>query len=84
MQQTLITVGAKSQVVIPKDVRKIVTQIKPGKKVMVRPLSSRAVIVEAPMTDWVNETYRMHKKVWEGIDATEYIQTLRREWELKK
>ena len=84
MQQRTVTIGPKSQVVIPKEVRKIVSELKPGKKVIVRPINSRSVIVEIPNTDWVSETYGMHKEVWQDIDATSYIRKLRNEWEQRK
>jgi hypothetical protein len=32
------------------------------------------------MKDWVGETYGMHKKIWDGVDATDYIRKLRDEW----
>lgn len=76
----MVTIGPKSQVVIPKEVRKVVPSLKPGQKVTVRPLDSRSVIVELPAKDWVGQTYGMHKKVWQGVDASSYIRKLREEW----
>lgn len=80
MQQQTVIIGPKSQVVIPKSVRIIASELTPSKKVVVRALNSYSVIVEVPMKDWVGETYGMHKKIWDGIDATEYIRKLRDEW----
>lgn len=80
MTHSLVTVGPKSQVVIPKNVRKIATKIHPGKKVLVRPLSSGSVLIQAKPDSWVKETYGMHKTIWEGVEATDYIRTLREEW----
>lgn len=80
MQQQTVTIGPKSQVVIPKEVREIASELKPSKKVVVRALNSRSVIVEIPIKDWVGETYGMHKKIWDGVDATGYIRKLRDEW----
>lgn len=82
--QQIVTIGSKSQVVIPKSVRKLTPNLKPGKKVIVRPLSSQSVIVESVDENWVDSTYGMHKKVWQGVDATEYIKTLRSQWEKKQ
>lgn len=81
MQQTTVIIGPKSQVVIPKRVREIASELKPSRKVVVRALNSYSVIVEVPIKDWVEETYGMHKKIWDGVDATEYIRKLRDEWE---
>lgn len=81
MQQTTVIIGPKSQVVIPKRVREIASELKPSKKVVVRALNSRSVIVEIPIKDWVGETYGMHKNIWNDVDATDYIRKLRSEWE---
>jgi len=81
VQQTTVTIGPKSQVVIPKTVREIASELKPRKKVVVRALNSYSVIVEAPTKDWVGKTYGRHKKIWQNVDATEYIRRLREEWE---
>lgn len=80
MQQITVIIGPKSQVVIPKKVREIASELKPSKKVIVRALNSRSVIVEVPIKDWVEETYGMHKKIWDGVDATDYVRKLRDEW----
>lgn len=80
MIQTTVTVGPKTQVVIPKNVRKIAENIRAGKKVIVRPLSKSSVIIELVTGKWTKETYGMQKNVWKGIDASEYIDTLRKEW----
>lgn len=84
MIQTSVTVGPKSQVVIPKNVRKVADKIKVGKKVIVRPLSSSSVIIEAVSGNWTKETYGMHRDVWKGIDATKYLDSLRNEWEANR
>ena len=80
MQQQTVTIGPKSQVVIPKKVREIASELKPSKKVVVRALNSHSVIIEIPTHDWVGETYGMHKKIWDSVDATDYIRKLRDEW----
>lgn len=80
VQQITVTIGPKSQVVIPKKVREIAFELRPRKKVTVRALNARSVIIEAPVKDWVGETYGIHKKIWQDIDATDYIRKLREEW----
>lgn len=79
----MVTIGPKSQVVIPKEVRKLTPGLKVGQQVVVRALSPHAVIVESVDKNWVDSTYGMHKKVWQGVDATEYIKKLRDQWEKK-
>ncbi len=80
MLDTYVTVGPKSQVVIPKNVRKISSKIRPGRKVIVRAISDSSVIIEVKSANWAKETYGMHKDIWQGIDAVEYIRNLRKEW----
>lgn len=80
MLDTYVTVGPKSQVVIPKEVRKIATKLRPGKKVSVRPLSADSVIIEVKPSSWTKQTYGMHKDIWGGVDIVEYIRNLRKEW----
>jgi len=80
VQQQTVIIGPKSQVVIPKEVREIASELKPSKKVVVRALNSRSVIVEVPMKDWVGETYGSLEKIWQNVDATDYIRKLRNEW----
>lgn len=80
MQQSIVTIGPKSQVVIPKRVREIASELKPSKKVVVRALNAHSVIVEAFMENWVEETYGRYEKIWQNVDATEYIRKLREEW----
>ena len=77
MQQILVTIGPKSQVVIPKNIREVMPELKPGRKVAVRSIDARSVIVEVLPKDWVAQTYGMHKNVWKGVDATYYIHKLR-------
>ena len=81
MLDSYVTVGPKSQVVIPKNVRQIANKIKTGAKVLVIPVDERTVIVSVKPKDWVEEIYGMFKGVWKG-DATKLIRKFRDEdWE---
>lgn len=80
MLDEYVTIGPKSQVVIPKKARKIASKLYPGKKVTVRPINQYSVIIEAKPASWTKETYGMHKKIWQGVDAVEFIRNLRDEW----
>ncbi len=83
MRDATVTVGPKSQVVIPKNVRIIADKIKPGRKVSVRALSKSSVIIEARPASWAKETYGMHKDIWKGVNAVSFINLLRQEWKQK-
>ena len=81
MLDTYLTIGPKSQVVIPKNARKIAYKIKAGAKVRVVPVDDRTVMVSVKPKNWVEETYGMFKGMWKG-DATKLIRKLRDEdWE---
>lgn len=81
MLDTYVTVGPKSQVVIPKKVRQVAYKIKKGVKALVVPVDDRTVMVSVKPKNWVVETYGMFKGMWKG-DATKLIRKLRdEEWE---
>ena len=80
MLDTYVTVGPKSQVVIPKKVRNIANKIKVGAKARVVPVDDRTVIVSVKSKSWVDETYGMFRGFWRG-DAVQLIRKLREEWE---
>jgi len=79
MQQ--ITVGTKYQIVIPKEVRKKIKWIKPGAKVLVKPLGEQILATKTPNGNWVERTKGMMTKAWRGIDTTTELQKMRDEWE---
>ena len=81
MPNIYVTVGPKSQVVIPKRVRQIANKIKIGAKALVIPVDDRTVMVSVKPKSWVDETYGMFKGMWKG-DATQLIRKFRdEEWE---
>lgn len=80
MQQSIVTISPKSQVVIPKSVRAITHALKPGTKVIVHPLTAGSILIEEKPKDWVEETYGMQKQLWKGINTTKYIDQLRQSW----
>ncbi|MEK9146752.1 MAG: AbrB/MazE/SpoVT family DNA-binding domain-containing protein [Patescibacteria group bacterium] len=85
MQQ--VSIGARYQVVIPKEARKIAKSLKPGKKVRVEPIDEWSVKISTKprIEEWLKATKGIGKNLW-GKDSTKYIKSLRNEWEdrLKK
>lgn len=75
-----ITIGERFQAVIPKKVRIIARKMKAGAKATVVAVDDQTVMISVKPKSWVNETYGMHKKIWQGIEGTEYIRILRDEW----
>ena len=80
MQQ--VTVGPKYQIVIPKQIRKDIKNLKPGNKVNVSK-NKKGIITIAPQVeakDWVKENRGKFKGVW-GEDPIGEITKMRAEWD---
>ena len=81
MQQ--VTVGAKYQIVIPKEVRKNIKGIRPGAKVAVYSNGKNTIAIKAETKSWVERTRGIARDAWKGIDTTKYLEDLRNEWNRK-
>ena len=81
MQQ--VTVGAKYQIVIPKEVRKKIKGIRPGAKVVVYPNNRNTMTIRTEANNWGERTRGIAKDAWKGIDTTKYLEDLRNEWDRK-
>ena len=46
-------------------------------------IGETTILVSIKPKNWVKETYGIHKKIWQGVDAIKYIRTLREEWTKK-
>ena len=79
MQQ--VTVGTKYQVVIPKEVRRKIKDIKPGQQVKIYSEDESTITIKITPKDWIARTYGMMAEAWKGIDTTQYLNDLRNEWE---
>jgi|SRR3989304_1334185 len=79
MQQ--VTVGTKYQVVIPKEVRRKIKDIKPGQQVKIYSEDESTITIKITPQDWIARTYGMMAEAWKGIDTTKYLNDLRNEWE---
>lgn len=75
-----VTVGAKYQIVIPKEVRKEIQDIRPGKKVGVY-VSNGKVTIKPEPGNWLNRTRGMMTEAWKGLDTTRELEKMRNEWE---
>lgn len=81
MQQ--VTVGTKYQIVIPREVRKKIKELRPGAKVSVYLVDKDTVTVKTSPKRWVERTRGIAKDAWKGIDTTKYLEDLRNEWDRK-
>lgn len=72
---TKATIGARYQVVIPKNERRRL-KLKPGLKVDVLAEKDRIVICPIAKQSWRG----IGKDIADGVDASDYIKRLRDEW----
>ena len=84
MQQ--VTIGTKYQIVIPKEIRKKINEIKPGAKVGVYLNGKNMISIKTNPQGWVERTSGMMTEAWKDIDPIAEIEKGRDEWEerLKK
>lgn len=76
-----MTIGPKYQIVIPKEVRKKIKSLKPGKKVGVYAVDDKSITIDPDPQSWVDRTYGMMKDAWKGIDPIAEVEKMRDEWD---
>jgi AbrB family looped-hinge helix DNA binding protein len=81
MQQ--VTVGTKNQIVLPKEVRKKIKGLKPGRKVMVYPVDNETIQIKLSDADLVEKGYGLMKNAWKDIDPIKELEKMRNEWDEK-
>jgi AbrB family looped-hinge helix DNA binding protein len=74
-----IKVSKKNQIVVPKQARKLL-DIKPGNELLVKIKEDRIILIPKPK-DFTKYMEGLHKEIWEGIDATEYVRREREAWQ---
>lgn len=79
----LVTVGAKYQIVIPKEVRKKIKGLRPGDKVGIYSVDQGTVTIKAEPKNWLERTRGMMTEAWKGIDTTRELEKMRDEWDDK-
>lgn len=77
-----VTIGAKYQIVIPKEARIKAIKIKPGSKVRVTPIDDYSVNIKVKptMEEWIKSTKGIAKGLW-GNKPDKYLRDLRHEWD---
>ncbi len=65
-----ITVGTKNQIVIPLEIRKKISGLRPGASVEVYALDSDTIAIKVPEESWIQRSYGFLKNVWPD-DAAE-------------
>jgi AbrB family looped-hinge helix DNA binding protein len=74
-----IKVSKKNQIVVPKQARKLL-DIKPGNELLVKIKEDRIILIPKPK-DFTKYMEGLHKEIWEGIDAAEYVRREREAWQ---
>lgn len=81
MQQIII--GTKNQIVIPREVRRKMTGLKPGRKVSIYLLNKDTVAIKVSDKSWLDSSYGRMKSAWKKINPTSQIEKMRNEWDEK-
>ncbi|MBI3459552.1 AbrB/MazE/SpoVT family DNA-binding domain-containing protein [Candidatus Acetothermia bacterium] len=79
MSSCKITISSKYQVVIPKAVRKALG-LRPGDQLLVQLEDGKIVMRPRPQS-YTKHLRGLHKNVWKGLEATEYVKRERESWE---
>jgi AbrB family looped-hinge helix DNA binding protein len=72
-------VSSKYQIVIPKRVREALG-LRPGDRLLIVAEGDKVVMRLRPRS-YAEHMRGLHKEVWQGIDATEYVREERKSWE---
>lgn len=72
-------VSSKYQIVIPKKVREALG-LQPGDRLLISTEGDKAMMRLRPKS-YAKHMRGLHKEIWQGIDATEYVSEERKSWE---
>ena len=73
-----VTVSKKHQIAVPSEVRKQLG-IKSGDRLIVELRDGYAVLLPEP-GEYSRRLRGLHREVWEGVDAQEYVRREREAW----
>ena len=83
MTNNTMTISPKYQVVIPREVRKII-KIKPNEKVSVDVgEDGQSIVIRPAIKNWAKHMRGLGKEIWQKIDVEKYIKEERDAWERK-
>ena len=77
--KALVTLSSKNQIVIPKSARKKLA-IEPGDQ-LILDVEKDSIILKAKPKSYVKHLRGLHRGVWCGVDATDYVKKERESWE---
>ena len=76
--KNMVKVSSKYQIVIPLEVRKKIN-LKSGDSLIIKANNEKIVIYPQPKS-YAKYSLGLGKKIWQGIDATEYVKKERETW----
>jgi AbrB family looped-hinge helix DNA binding protein len=79
--KTLVTLSSKCQIAIPKLARKKLA-IGPGDQ-MILDVENDSLILKPKPKSYAKHLRGLHRGIWRGVDATDYIRKERETWEDK-
>jgi AbrB family looped-hinge helix DNA binding protein len=79
--KAVVTLSSKNQIAIPKAARKKLA-IGPGDR-LILDVEKDSLILKPKPKNYTKHLRGLHKDVWEGLDAAEYVRKERRAWEEK-
>jgi AbrB family looped-hinge helix DNA binding protein len=77
--KAVVTLSGKNQIVIPKAARKKLA-IEPGDQ-LILDVEKDSLILKAKPKSYTKHLRGLHRGIWRGVDATDYIKKERETWE---
>lgn len=77
--KALVTLSSKNQIVIPKSARKKLA-IEPGDQ-LILDVEKDSLILKAKPKSYAKHLRGLHRGIWRGVDATDYVKKERETWE---
>lgn len=74
-------ISTKYQIVIPKEVRLVVNDVKPGTEVYITPIDKRSMRIELKTKSWIDEIRGIVPPGTYGPDPVKYVKKIRSELE---
>jgi AbrB family looped-hinge helix DNA binding protein len=81
LMKAVVTLSSKNQIAIPKSARKKLA-IGPGDQ-LILDVEKDSLILKPKPKSYTKVLRGLHKDVWEGLEATEYVRKERKAWEEK-
>lgn len=79
MRTQAVKLSSRYQIVIPKQVREALG-LRPGDRLLVEIEGNKVVLRPRPRS-YAQHLRGLHKELWRGVDATEYVRKERESWD---